>query len=82
MRRYFIAKAPLGKEYIYSRDTAMFVSKKNKNIILQFLNKERYNLKDGETWHVYENDYYTNSFIYKEIKIRKNGQVYIRYNIY
>ena len=48
----FIAKAPIGKEFIYSKSSAMYVSKASANEICEQLNKIRYNLKDGEIWHI------------------------------
>lgn len=68
----FIAKAPIGKEYIYSKSSAMYVSKASAQEICEKLNEIRYNLKDGEIWHIYDADGYENYFILNAIKKYKN----------
>lgn len=68
----FIAKAPIGKEFIYSKSSAMYVTNASAQEICDRLNKIRYNLKDGETWHIYDADAYVNYFILNAIKKYKN----------
>ena len=68
----FIAKAPIGKEFIYNRESAMYVAKASANEICEQLNKIRYNLKDGEIWHIYDATGYENYFILDVIKKYKN----------
>ena len=68
----FIAKAPIGKEFIYSKSSAMYVSKASANEICEQLNKIRYNLKDGEIWHIYDAEGYEDYFILDVIKKYKN----------
>ena len=68
----FIAKAPIGKEYVYNRESAMYVAKASAKEICEQLNKIRYNLKDGEIWHIYDASGYENYFILDVIKKYKN----------
>jgi len=78
MKKYFLAKTIKGKEYIYSRDSAMLCSEQSRLYLLDLLNSKKYQLKnDNETWHLYENDWYTNDYISKEI-IRTKTRVFVR----
>lgn len=72
MYKYFLAKTIRGKEYIFNKNTAMFVCEKRKLEFLELLNKKRYLLNnDDEKWHLYENDYYMDDYIDKVIKKTK-----------
>lgn len=53
-----LAKAIEGKEFLYNPRSAHEVSKAGADYIVQVLNEYRYQLKDGEVWHVYEIDEY------------------------
>lgn len=70
MSKYFIAKTIEGKEYKFSMSSAMLVSTKSKDLICESLNKSRYDLKEGQIWHIYENDYYYDEQIDKKATIR------------
>ena len=49
-----IAKAIEGKEFMYNRNTAHKVSDRGAAAICAALNERRYQLKDGEIWHIYD----------------------------
>ena len=51
-----IAKSVPGREFLYSPRSAHHVSKASANKILTVLNRTRYDLKDGEIWHVFDVD--------------------------
>lgn len=48
-----IAKTLKGKEFIYSKTHCYRVSEKGAVDICNALNEIRYNLKEGEIWHIY-----------------------------
>jgi hypothetical protein len=68
MTEKFIAIAPKGAEYLYRRSSMIAVPKSSAIKIMTTLNNLRYKLKDGEVWHVYDNDWYSNDYIDGEIK--------------
>lgn len=49
-----IAKTIEGKEFVYSRKSAHAVSAAGAEAIRKTLNDNKYQLKDGEKWHVYD----------------------------
>lgn len=72
MRKYFIAVTRENHEYYFRKNTACYVSIKNKEKIVEFLNANKYMLTQDEKWHIYENDRYYDSLIFHEIKPYKN----------
>jgi len=78
MRKYFLAKTRIGQEYLFSMDSAMFCAEKHRIYLMNLLNEKRYNLKnENEKWHLYENDFFYNDRIFKEIKVTKT-RVFVR----
>lgn len=74
MQNNFVAIAIKGKEFLYKRSSMIAVPNGRANDVADILNRQKYLIKDGEIWHVYENDGYTNMNIGKEIRqVRKNG---------
>lgn len=73
--KYFIAKTAEGSEYIYSRSQAFFVATAAREDICKALNDVKWNIKAGEKWHIYENDWYTETFIYRVLK-RRSGRIF------
>ena len=74
MQNNFVAIAVKGKEFLYKRSSMIAVPNGRANDVVNILNKKKYLIKDGEVWHVYENDGYTNMNIGREIRqVRKNG---------
>lgn len=49
-----IAKTIVGKEFVYSRKSAHAVSAAGAEAICKTLNDNKYQLKEGEKWHVYD----------------------------
>lgn len=49
-----LAKAVLGQEFFYSASSCHEVSKSSADFICNALNKARYNLKEGEVWHRFD----------------------------
>ena len=75
----FIAIAPKGQEYIYKRITRLSVPKASAQMIADVLTENRYKLRDGEVWHVYETEFGEDEMsgrarLYKG-KIRVNWEV-------
>ena len=74
MQNNFVAIAVKGKEFFYKRSSMIAVPNGRAQDVLDILNARKYQLRDGEIWHAYENDGYTDMEIDKEIKqVRKNG---------
>lgn len=72
-----IAKTRIGKEYLHSR-THAYVVDKNADKICKMLNDARYNLKEGECWHVY--DYgYAPSYVEQAISLTRTGKIKLSY---
>lgn len=70
-----LAKTNVGTEFIYSIKSAHEVSKAKAKVIADTLNEKRYQLKDGEKWHIYEIGIFDSAFAYAEtqkFKVRKN----------
>lgn len=81
MCRKFIARAVKGKEFLFSKATMIAVPESSAQKIADALNKVGYNLKQGEIWWVYDNDWYYNDYINYEIKSyspKRNIRVYAR----
>jgi hypothetical protein len=68
MTQKFIAIAAKGKEFLYNKRSMIAVPTKSAQRIADMLNAVNYKLKDGQTWWVYDNDWYTNDYIESEIK--------------
>lgn len=60
-----LAKAVLGQEFFYSASSCHEVSRSSADFICNALNKARYNLKEGEVWHRF-NDFnqYSNGWTF------------------
>lgn len=73
-----IAKTIAGKEYIYSKSSAHAVSNAEAKPICDALNKARYDLKDGEAWHIYDLGWYENEFTNAGVMkfTRRKGKIY------
>lgn len=69
-----LAKSVIGAEYLYNAKSAHAVSNRSADIIMRVLNQHKYQLKDGETWHVHDVDSYDNAYYYaqsQKFRIRK-----------
>lgn len=53
-----VAKTIKGKEYYHSIHEMYEVSKRSADKICEIMNNVKWNLKDGEAWHVYEESMY------------------------
>ena len=72
-----IAKTIAGREYVYSATSAHAVSEKSAEVICRALNDARWQLKDGEAWHVYERGWYEDNYTgaaYQKF-VRRNGRL-------
>lgn len=81
MTQKFIAIAAKGQEFLYSKRSMIAVPESSAQKIADALNKVGYNLKQGETWWVYDNDWYYNDYINYEIRSyspKRNIKVYAR----
>lgn len=75
-----IAKTIEGKEYVYSRKSSYSVSKAGADAICKAMNENRYQLKAGEKWHVYEVGDWELDYMsagYQQLTRRK-GSVYVK----
>lgn len=50
----YISKALKGKEFLHSRYENYQVPRSSAEKICQIMNEARFELKDGEVWHIYE----------------------------
>lgn len=69
-----IAKTRIGTEYLHSKQHAFFVER-NAQKIADSLNKNKYQLNDGETWHVYDFDYMQQFYVTKQIYMTNTGTI-------
>ena len=59
-----LAKAVKGAEFMYNPRSAHSVSKARAESIRDALNGINYGLNDGEIWHIYEIDEYSQAYAY------------------
>ncbi len=76
--RKLIAKTLVGKEFMHSRTHAYFVDK-DADKICEALNKAKYNLKEGECWHVYDYDNGQTAYVEQVISLTRTGKVKLSY---
>lgn len=69
-----IAKTQEGKEFFHSKKNTFFAST-NAQKIADVLNKNKYQLQDGEKWFVYDYDYSQDFYVEHRIYIASNGQI-------
>ena len=69
-----IAKTQIGVEFFHSKTSAFFVSA-NAEKIIKALNDAKYNLKEGECWHLYDYDFSQDYYVEKRIYMTKSGSV-------
>ncbi|MBO7734299.1 MAG: hypothetical protein J6S67_17170 [Methanobrevibacter sp.] len=80
-KAYVVAKAIKGQEYLYNRNTVLLIPSASAQLICDSLNSARYQLKDGEVWHLFERDWYTEQLAVGKAYKRKN-KVYIDAYVY
>lgn len=68
MVKYFIAKTIKGREFVFSKARMIAVPTNTAWEIAEQLTELRYDLKEGEIWYVYDNDWYYNDYIIEQIK--------------
>ena len=73
-----IAKTLIGKEFMHSRSDAYFADE-NADEICKTLNKARYQLKEGERWHVYDYDFTQTAYVEQVISLTRTGKVKLSY---
>lgn len=61
-----IAKTIKGREFMYNPRSARKVSERSALKILSIVNEYKWNLKDGEIWHLYDVDQYDAAFDYAQ----------------
>ena len=74
-----IAKSIIGKEYMHSRSQAYFADKEDADKICAALNKAKYELKEGECWHVYDFDCSQIAYVEQIISLTKTGEIRLSY---
>lgn len=77
---FALAKAVKDHEFVYNIRSVHKVSKRSGQLICDELNRTRWNLKDGEVWHMYELDEYSQGYDLanvQQFRIRK-GVIYQR----
>lgn len=57
-----VAISVQGQEFLYKGRTAHRVSERSSKTICDLLNKVKYQLAEGECWHIHEVDRYDNAF--------------------
>lgn len=74
------AKTREGTEFLYSASSAHRISERSAARIVEALNENRYQLRPGEKWHVYNVDQYDGAYQiaqYQQFSIH-NGYLYER----
>ena len=61
-----LAKSCAGQEYLYSAKSAHAVPKSSARKIMDALNKARFDLAEGQVWHIHETGYYDDATFYAE----------------
>jgi len=74
MTKKFIAIAPIGTEFLFRRSSAIAIPTASAEKIAKALNNAKYQIKQGETWHIYDNDAYMDEYIERQIKSYKAGR--------
>lgn len=69
-----IAKTQEGKEFLHSKKNTFFANS-NAQKIVDILNKNKYQLQDGEKWFVYDYDFMQDYYTQHNIYITNKGQV-------
>jgi polysaccharide pyruvyl transferase WcaK-like protein len=73
-----IAKTQTGTEFLHSKTNAFFATETSAQKIADILNKNNYQLKENELWHVYDFDYTQDFYVDKRIYLYK-GSVKAKY---
>ena len=68
MTEKFIAIAPKGQEFVFNKASMIAVPTSSAQKIADTLTELKYKLKEGQVWHVYDNDWYYDGYISSEIK--------------
>ena len=68
MTKKFIAVSKKGQEFVFDRRRMIAVPTSSAKKIADTLTELKYKLKEGEVWHVHDNDFYYNNMIDNEIK--------------
>lgn len=68
-----IAKTQTGKEFFHSKTNAFFASEASAQKIADILNKNNYQLKEGEIWHVYDFDYTQEFYVTSKLYMYKGS---------
>ena len=66
-----VAKSIIGKEYFFSEEYAFYAPQRSARRIMDTLNANQVGLKPGEVWHIYDYDWYMDTFVEYQINIRK-----------
>ena len=75
--RVLIAKTQEGVEFFHSKQNAYFCDRGRKHAekIVDALNNNKYQLKEGEKWHIYDLEYTQEMYVTKKIYIATNGNI-------
>lgn len=68
MNKKFIAISPAGAPYLFRMSSAIVTPETSTEKIAEYLNRIKYQIKDGEQWTIHENDFYYNERITRQIK--------------
>lgn len=83
MTKYFVARAKEGTEYTFTMSGSIAGGTKARaEKLARILNEYKHNLKPGEIWYVYENDYYYNIRIEQQARISKSKISFSAYRDY
>jgi len=66
-----IAITKTGAEFFHSKNNCFFASTRAETIA-DILNKNKYKISEGETWHVYDYDFMQDQYVINRININKN----------
>ena len=70
-----IAKTEVGCEYLLDRRSAHYAPESSAAKMLSILNSCRFQLGDGETWKIYDNEYGWDLFVTRRFAFRKGDLI-------
>lgn len=73
-----LAVSVAGREYLYTASSAHAIKENDLDTIRSVLNRSRFRLKDGETWHVHDVGPYDRAHAYASAQrfFIRSGRVY------
>lgn len=62
-----IAKTFIGREYCYSKKECFYAPDSSAEKMAEQMTAIKYKIEDGQKWHVYDQDWYTDTFCFRKL---------------